>query len=117
MFKKPKRTGTTKFKSTKHEKKTAEDFGGKLVPGSGAGVIKGDVHTKELYLECKTTSKTQYTLTATTLEVLTRNADLEDKIPVLVLQLADETKGQNREWVILPSPEFQELYERSKDAE
>lgn len=108
-FPAPKRTGTTKHKSTIQEKKVAKEFNGKVTPGSGALSIKGDVSTDKFLIECKTTAKTQYILKLDTLRTITKQADAVRKIPLVLVDLDDEAKGFNRSWVLLPKQDFLEL--------
>jgi Holliday junction resolvase len=109
MFRQPKRTGTTKYQSTKQENRVAKEFGGKVTPGSGALAVKGDVQSNELHIECKTTSKTQYTLRLDTLSTLAHEASVSGKIPVLALELHNEAKGIDRNWVVIPERIFKDL--------
>ncbi len=115
FLKQPKRSGTTKYKSVLQEKRTAEEFEGRTTPMSGAGNIKGDVTTEEFLIECKTTSKTQFPVKLAVLEKLTKEAMNARKIPLMQVDLDDESKGLNRSWVLIPKDEFLELVERAKN--
>lgn len=54
-----------KKRSQVQEKRTAKDLNGKVTPASGAlWGAKGDVRSKRFLVECKTTEKSFYSLTA-----------------------------------------------------
>jgi Holliday junction resolvase len=109
----PKNAGTTREKSTQQEKRLAREFVGRTTPGSGAGTIKGDVHTKEEMVEAKTTSKRQYTLKLNDLDKLAHEARVSGKRPVLVVQFEHDTGGFLRpdEWVLIPKDDYLALKE------
>lgn len=104
--------GTTRYHSDAQEKRLAKQFGGIKTPMSGAGSIKGDVQTEEFFIEAKTTSKTQYTLKLADLETLTRQATTEGKLPLFVIDLANEARGAHRSWVAMPLSELEALLDR-----
>ncbi len=112
ILKTPKRHGTTKYKSIPQEKRTAKEFGGRTTPMSGAGNVKGDVLSDEFLIECKTTSKTQFTVRLDVLAKLVKEAANASKTPLMQIDLDDEGRGLNRSWVLIPKDEFLELTER-----
>ena len=76
--------GTTKYHSNKQEKRVADELGGKTVIGSGSlWGAKGDVRTEDYLIECKTTKKTSYPLSADTWLKIEREATRDGlRIPV-----------------------------------
>lgn len=93
--------------SDAQEKRTAERFGGRLTPMSGAGWMrKGDVHTAEFMIECKARmdpNAKSYSIQTKDLRDLTKRARLEGRIPLLHVELA----GHN--YVVLPEGDFLQL--------
>ena len=72
--------------SQKHEKRLAKKVGGTRTAASGAfWSRKGDVRSKELLIEHKWTGKKQVTIKSEVLKKITREAILDNRIPVLGL--------------------------------
>lgn len=85
---------TVKKRSQKQEKSVAKDFDARLVVASGAlWGAKGDVRSDKCLIECKTTEKPYYSVTAKVWEKIEREA-LKDgmRIPLLVVDLEDKDR-------------------------
>lgn len=83
---------TVKRRSQKQEKKVAKDFNAKTVVASGAlWGAKGDVRNDKYLIECKTTEKDYYSLTAKVWEKIEQEA-IRDRmrIPLMVIYLEDK---------------------------
>lgn len=82
---------TVKRRSQKQEKSVAKKFGGKVTAASGAlWGMKGDVRSEKFLIECKTTEKKYYTLTAKVWEKIALEA-LKDhmRTPLMLIDLED----------------------------
>lgn len=85
---------STKYKSTKQEKRVAKEIGGRTVVASGAiDFFKGDVRSEDYLVECKTTAKDYYVLNLTTWLKIQREA-LRDGMrePIMCIDLLDGEK-------------------------
>jgi len=92
--------------SQKHEKRLAKKVGGTRTAASGAfWSRKGDVRSKGLLIEHKWTSKKQVTIKSEVLKKITREAILDNRIPVLGLHL----DGEN--YVVLLEDDYLEMRE------
>ena len=82
--------GTTKYKSNLQEKSVAKQFGGKQVIASGAlWFAHSDVRNDKFLIECKTTEKDYYSLTAKVWEKIEQEAIRDHlRIPLMVIDLA-----------------------------
>ena len=83
---------TVKRRSQKQEKRVAKDFNAKTVVASGAlWGAKGDVRNDKYLIECKTTEKDYYSLTAKVWEKIEQEA-IKDRmrIPLMVIDLEDK---------------------------
>lgn len=88
------------------EKKAAANYGGKTTPGSGnQWYKKGDVHTDEMIIECKTTAKASYSLKSDDLRKLHTQAILENKMPVFEIHFID----RDMTVVVLDYEDFRDL--------
>lgn len=92
-------------KSRKQEKRTADVYKGSRNAGSGAGWLrKNDVRSHHFLFENKfTDNKTQYSLKLKELKELRERAVLENRIPILQLDILS-----NR-YVVLTEDDFIEL--------
>ena len=92
--------------SQKHEKRLAKKVGGTRTAASGAfWSRKGDVRSIELLIEHKWTGKKQVTIKSEVLKKITREALLDNRIPVLGLHL----DGEN--YVVLLEDDYLEMRE------
>ena len=82
---------TVKRRSQKQEKSVAKKFNARLTAASGAlWGMKGDVRSDKYLIECKTTEKDYYTLTAKVWEKIQEEA-IQDhmRIPLMVIDLKE----------------------------
>ena len=90
--------------SQKHEKRLAKLVDGSVNAASGAfWSRKGDVRSKDLLIEHKWTGKKQVTIKSEVLKKITREAILDNRIPVLGLHL----DGEN--YVVLLEDDYLEM--------
>lgn len=89
------RAGTTKYFSNKQEKDVAKKFNARKVVASGAiWFSKADVRSSEFLIECKTTGKTYYSLTAKIWEKIEKEAIKDHmRTPLMVI---DFEHGKDR---------------------
>jgi hypothetical protein len=91
-------------RSRKQERNGAKEFGGKLTPGSGNGwVTKNDMTTRYHSFEYKTTHSRSYSLRLDVLQTVERNALLDGREPVLLIDLA------GHEYAVITKDHFREL--------
>jgi hypothetical protein len=92
------------IESKKHEARLAKKLGGQRSAVSGAfWNRKGDVRTQELLIEHKWTGKASFTVKATVLEKIVKEAILEGRMPILGVSL------NNENYVMLTEDDFLEL--------
>jgi len=90
--------------SQKHEARLAKLVDGKRNAGSGSfWSRKGDVRSNDLLIEHKWTGKASFTVKATVLEKIVKEAILESRMPVLGVSL------NNENYVLLTEDDFLEL--------
>lgn len=85
---------TVKRRSQKQEKSVAKDFGAKVTVASGAlWGMKADVRNDKFLIECKTTEKDYYSLTAKVWEKIAEEA-VRDHIrtPLMVIDVEDRDR-------------------------
>lgn len=85
---------TVKRRSQKQEKSVAKKFNARLTAASGAlWGMKGDVRSDKYLIECKTTEKDYYTLTAKVWEKIQEEA-IQDhmRTPLMVIDLKDKDR-------------------------
>ena len=91
-------------RSKKQEERTAEKYNGSRNVMSGAGwVRKNDVRTIDLLVENKFTDKKSYSIVAQEMVKLARTAILEDRVPVLQIDLG------GRSYVVILEDDFLEM--------
>lgn len=85
---------TVKRRSQKQEKSVAKDFNAKVTVASGAlWGMKADVRNDNFLIECKTTEKDYYSLTATVWEKIEQEAIRDHlRIPLMVIDLEDRDR-------------------------
>ena len=85
---------SVKKRSQRQEKSTAKAFNAKTVVASGAKWgAKGDVRNDKFLIECKTTKRSFYTLTAKTWEKIEREAIRDHlRVPLMVIDLEDKDR-------------------------
>lgn len=85
---------SVKRRSQKQEKSVAKDFNAKVTVASGAKWgMKADVRNDKFLIECKTTEKDYYSLTATVWEKIEQEA-IKDRgrIPLMIIDLEDKDR-------------------------
>jgi len=96
--------------SKKHEARLAKLVDGKRNAGSGAfWSRKGDVRSADLLIEHKWTGKASFTVKATVLEKIVKEAILDYRTPVLGFSL------NNENYVMLTEDDFLELRQRLQE--
>ena len=91
-------------RSKKQEERTAKKYDGSRNVMSGAGwVRKNDVRTINLLIENKFTDKKSYPIQSQDMVKLARTAIMEDRIPVLQVDLG------GRSYVVLLEDDFLEM--------
>ena len=85
---------TVKRRSQKQEKSVAKDFNAKVTVASGAlWGMKADVRNDKFLIECKTTEKDYYSLTAKVWEKIEQEAIRDHlRIPLMVIDLEDRDR-------------------------
>ena len=85
---------TVKKRSQKQENSVAKTFGGRVTAASGAlWGMKGDVRNDKFLIECKTTEKDFYILTAKVWEKIHEEAVKDHlRIPLMVIDLEDSER-------------------------
>ena len=85
---------TVKRRSQKQEKSVAKDFNARVTVASGAlWGMKADVRNDKFLIECKTTEKDYYSLTAKVWEKIEEEA-IRDRwrIPLMIIDLEDKDR-------------------------
>lgn len=98
---------TVRRRSQKQEKSVAKKFGGRVTAASGAlWSMKGDVRTNKFLIECKTTEKSYYTLTAKVWEKIALEA-LKDhmRTPLMSIDLEDTER-----YIVFNPKDFEKPY-------
>ena len=85
---------TLKRRSQRQEKSVAKDFNAKVTVASGAlWGMKADVRSDDYLIECKTTEKDYYPLSAKTWEKIENEAIRDHmRIPLMVIDLEDQDR-------------------------
>ena len=85
---------TVKRRSQKQEKSVAKDFNAKVTVASGAlWGMKADVRNDKFLIECKTTEKEYYSLTAKVWEKIEQEAIKDHmRIPLMAIDLEDRDR-------------------------
>lgn len=81
--------GTTKFRSNLQEKQVAEELNGRVQIASGALDDKADVRTDKFLVECKTTEKFYYALSANIWNKVYKEANKLGLCPVMCVHTND----------------------------
>lgn len=102
----------TQFK--RHEKQIADDLGGRTTIGSGNKGMKGDVQTKKVMAEAKSTDKKQISLKMEWLEKLVREALEAGMEPVLYIRFLAMQYAGRRDWAVIPAERYKELLETER---
>jgi hypothetical protein len=90
--------------SQKHEARLAKVFDGTTTAASGAfWSRKGDVRSRDLLIEHKWTGKASFTVKASVLEKIVKEAILDGRMPILGISL------NNENYVLLTENDYLEL--------
>lgn len=102
-----------KVKATSRERSLAKRLGGRAVPASGAiAGMPGDIETERFLIDDKFTGQKAYTLTIKTLDKLTREANSQDKQPLLIIKFENGiSKGSPSEWALIPTTELEDEFQ------
>lgn len=94
--------------SQKQERGLAKRAGAKLHSGSGSGHTRNDMHTDSELIECKTVleGNKQITLKASYMKEFAFNALIQDKSPVLHIEL------DGHRYVVIPEVDYLELRDK-----
>lgn len=96
--------GPSHKRAKKQEKELAKKLGGRCVPGSGNGDMKGDVRVKGfLRIECKTTGKRSFAVTMDMIDKIEMAAVSAGEIPALIVEFNDGRGHMLREVAIVPT--------------
>lgn len=94
---------TTSHKhAPKQEKKVAQDLNGNTTPKSGAGNIKGDVHTfvGNYHIDCKCTYHKSYSVKLEDWDKYKKQANDMAKHPVLQHDFIDKETGKTKQKLV-----------------
>ena len=109
-----KKEPTTKI-SKRHEKDVEKRSGGRCTPGSGNKPgIPGDVDDPIFRRECKATKGGGTQIQAEWIKKISAEALAVNKIPLIELRFEGQSEPAQKDWVMLPSIDFQELLEKIK---
>lgn len=120
MLRKPRKDRDKVSKSharaPKQEKELARRFGGQAVPGSGAGMMKGDVCVKGVArIEAKTTLKKSFSVTRAMLDKLDDAAFGAGEIPILVVEFLNAQGQPEREVALIDLGTLTDLIDAKKN--
>lgn len=94
--------------SQAHERRLAKKVGGSTVAASGAfWSRKGDVRSPDLLIEHKYTGNKSFTLKASVLDKIEKEAIMDGRMPYLGISLG------NRNWCMITEDDFMELREKA----
>lgn len=104
---------TTKYLSNKQEKRVAKDIGGRVVIASGSlWFASSDCRSEDYLIECKTTQKNSYRLTAETWEKITAEAINDGlRVPIMCIEVSGSMKAVVDKSHFSDEPHFQEIVE------
>lgn len=102
------RSATKKGTSEAQEKRAAKRYGGKVVKGSGSGMVKGDVRIgRDFLVECKTRLSIPKTWVAI-LQKATSEALAASREPLVELEVRG-LRGVETTWVMVPASTMERL--------
>lgn len=101
-------------RSLAQENSLAKTLGGRRVPGSGAFVNRpGDVKSDLYLVECKTTRKNSYSLSASLLSKIEDEAFASQRAPLFAITFEEKMAGE-KDWVVISASELRSLLEMAK---
>lgn len=90
-------------RSKKQEAELARRFSGRLIPGSGNGVRKGDVSRRGIVrIEAKTTQAESFRVTRRMVETIQDAASAMGETPVIVIEFLDAKGDPELEVALVP---------------
>jgi Holliday junction resolvase len=98
----PSAINTRKARSRTHEQHVARATGGDVVPGSGSLGSPGDVRTKVLLIDCKSTELRSRPLDMEEIEKITAEAEAEGLTPALAFEFLGLKPGVEPDWALVP---------------
>lgn len=102
-------------RAPKQEGELAKRFGGKCVPGSGAGYQKGDVKKAHgmFRIEAKTTKNKSFSVTRAMVDKIEQAALTCNETPVIIIEFIDEQGRPEKELAIIPTYALGEISDDS----
>jgi len=92
------------------EKRLASRLGGKRHGMSGAHyTLKGDLSTKSLLVESKSTEKASISVKQAWLEKVDAEAMAQQKVPALAVTFQNMNKRTDKDWIMVPIRFFENL--------
>lgn len=98
----PSAISTRKARSCTHEQRVALVTGGDLVAGSGSLGSPGDVRTKVLLIDCKSTELRSRPLDMEEIEKIAAEAESEGLTPALAFEFLALKPGVEQDWALVP---------------
>ena len=97
--------GVSHRRAKRQERERAKKHGGRLVPGSGNGAIKGDIAKDQglFRIEAKTTRRMSFSVTRKMIEVLEESALPHGEIPAVLIEFQAVDGHKQRTLVVIPA--------------
>lgn len=100
----PNSRGKSHRNAPKQERKLADRVGGRLVPRSGAGHVKGDVRVQRiLRIEAKTTQAKSFSVTREMIDKIETAAVSSGELPFIVIEFIDAAGRKLKEMAVCPT--------------
>ena len=97
------------------EVEIAQMVGGRRHGGSGASMFsKSDGSSQRYQIEAKQTKHAQHTLKLEWLIKISREALGRSRVPFLSLRFLNTPKDVEKDWIVLPRSEFEDLYRKAR---
>lgn len=90
------------------ERSTKKRYGGKMIPGSGSGLLKEDTEDGDWLIQNKSTAAKSFRVTFEDMEKVRVEAALRGKIPRMDIQIMDATPVPPV-YVVLPRNIFESM--------
>lgn len=101
-------------RAKKQEREAAKRLKGRVTPGSGSGIVKGDVRVMRVArIECKTTKNKSFPVTLELIRKIEEAALSGGEAPVLLVGFNDEFGRKLGEVAVIPSYLLDEFCERN----
>lgn len=105
----------SKKKGRDFEKTTKSRYGGKLVPGSGSGILKEDVEDGDWLIQNKSTKYLSYSVKHEDLEKVRKEAAFRGKYPRMDIEL-DNGSPVPPVYVVIPRDVFEHMVRNGSEA-